>query len=125
LDHEEASRKRALELVPDLANDESEIAKEAKALRTARPEIGLFPDHHMVTAAAVLGLREMKRLAAIPTITPKAPVKAAPAAAPKMPPVRSNEAKPSDQLTNLREKALRPGSTREDRQALVRAMMVK
>ena len=133
IQREDQSLAAAISLAPDLEDPESDLAKRVHATVANRPFVKQEPDWPILALAAVVGIQVLQErqkagqaAKAGATATPAAPAKQV-ARAPKMPGApRSNvAAAQSSEVDVVRERALRPGATREDRRAYVRATLEK
>lgn len=122
---------RSLEFVsrvaPTLGEDPT-LTQEVEQLLTARPWIKQMPDWSLVALTAVLGMRQLQQP---PQAAPKPATvaKPVPVPPPRPPAVvgapRSAPAAKPDGDKELRERATRPGASREDRVAYMKAQFLK
>lgn len=116
----------AMQLEPQLADPESPIAKQVAAVIAARPAFRDMPDWPLFVTAGLVGLQVLQERR-------QKPAKPAAAATPKpVPKAPRLPGAPRSSMANtqvsevdvIRERALKPGATREDRRALIKAQLL-
>lgn len=125
---EEREIKRAVEIMPDLVKQDSEDSKLVRKVLGDYPELRRRPDWAYHAAIYVMGFKQLQAKSggsSAPKSAPKAPAEVAEApkvpGAPRRPPAPANA--DAARIETLRQKAMGPKSTEDDRVAYTRALL--
>lgn len=125
LQQEDHSLKWAMNVKPELADPDSEFAKQVQAVVAARPWIQEQPDWPILVTAALVGLSELQKRQAQPAPGAPAAAQRPVPRAPRAPgaPRSSIAQPPVSEVDAVRQRAVQKGASREDRRALVAAAL--